>query len=552
MTRRDHTLLLAALLFAGCAGDAVDVAPGLAARTTYALSGPCPTDPTAPAEFTGEIDGFSVEITGPGINSAITAAGGTDSLRIEEIPAGDNRTIVLFGELSGAKLWRGIRTGVTIAADQETSVNILLAKVADLTCARNPQFEPLAFHTATVLQDGRVLLTGGANNERDCGANRCLEASSFAELYDPTLGQFTRITGALNRNRMFHTATLLDDGRVLIAGGTSDAEIVAVDGTNPFPIRPTNVVSLVEVFDPTTGMFTSMGDDTVPRVFHAAVKMRDGRVLLSGGVPGVPGDGINSLHNAENTTTVCDVGTFSCSGFATLNKARAGHVSYIDDNGNVIVWGGSVDLAATQGLAGYHMEVMRTGSTVFEMNEVAGMSNNRNLFFHGVTQYHPTRVLSAGGLVRDETGTFTLASTSTDATKGPVYVHDTTAAQAPGGGLSTGGDAANPWSLATLRFFAASAPLTGRRVLMSGGFTSLEFAPSSGVSLFDEGSLSVGPLSVGGEDRSLREGRAGHRMSAIGDGTVVITGGLTGTVDARAPNGTGEVFGDPIAPEVGQ
>ena len=74
------------------------------------------------------------------------------------------------------------------------------------------------YHTATLLTDGRVLLAGGDDESVD--RSKVVKAS--AEIFDPASGTFT-FTGSLNVARYYHTATLLADGRVLLVGGVSDA-----------------------------------------------------------------------------------------------------------------------------------------------------------------------------------------------------------------------------------------------------------------------------------------------------------------------------------------
>jgi hypothetical protein len=98
-------------------------------------------------------------------------------------------------------------------------------------------------HTATLLSDGTVLLTGGDWGE----ATAVIVYSAHAEIYDPARGAFGS-TGNMNANRWGHTATLLNDGRVLIAGGYSFVGSVAPDGHSAQ--GRTEVLSSTEVYTP--------------------------------------------------------------------------------------------------------------------------------------------------------------------------------------------------------------------------------------------------------------------------------------------------------------
>ena len=168
--------------------------------------------------------------------------------------------------------------------------------------------------TATLLLDGRVLVVG--DRER------------VAEIYDPVTGTFSQ-TGPMSGPREAFTAALLQDGRVLIAGGWATIGTV-VDGTF-FPSEPERLGSSVEIFDPSSGMFTQVGPMVTPRIHHFAVALSDGRVLIGGGS--------NAAGSAVLEAELFDpmTGTFSATG--TLTRARLGAGALLLPTGRVLVIG---------------------------------------------------------------------------------------------------------------------------------------------------------------------------------------------------------------------
>jgi hypothetical protein len=139
---------------------------------------------------------------------------------------------------------------------------------------------PIRRHTATLLPDGRVLIVGGLDTANET-------VTKVAQLYDPVTDDWTR-TAELSVARARHTATLLSNGRVLVTGGGSLA--------TAFPGQPDNdkldALATVELYDPNTGKWTDeLPPMAVPRQWHTATPLPDGRVLVVGGATseGAPG-----------------------------------------------------------------------------------------------------------------------------------------------------------------------------------------------------------------------------------------------------------------------
>jgi hypothetical protein len=212
--------------------------------------------------------------------------------------------------------------------------------------------------TATRLRDGTVLVVGGFQ-----GGVR-----STAEIYDPTTGTFS-LTGSLNLGRNAHSATLMFDGRVLVAGGvtgtpsvtTETAEIydpatgqftftdsMSTDRAAPAILLANGMVLIVggtkttspgfgislssaEIYDPWTETFTPTGSMNIPRTTHTLAMLVDGRILVTG-----------SLNVGRNTAELYDpnTGQFSLTGNMTVG--RGGPKSTRLTNGTVLVSGGSV------------------------------------------------------------------------------------------------------------------------------------------------------------------------------------------------------------------
>jgi len=165
------------------------------------------------------------------------------------------------------------------------------------------------FHAATLLATGKILVAGGD----DIGGN----AIASAELYDPATKTFTSL-GNMGNARDSFTATLLGNGMVLVAGGGNTSGIQAT----------------AELFDPATGIFSSTGSMSTPRAAHTATLLGTGKVLITGGV--------DNSSNILATAELYDpgTGTFTLSA-GNLTGQRCTHTAHLLASGKVLVTGGT-------------------------------------------------------------------------------------------------------------------------------------------------------------------------------------------------------------------
>lgn len=162
-----------------------------------------------------------------------------------------------------------------------------------------------AAHTATLLPDGKVLVAGGFDSGN---------SSANTEVFDPATQLFTTAAN-MSIARSGHSATLLSNGKVLIAGGYNG-----------------NYLASAELYDPATNSFTPTHAMTAARSGHVATVLPNGKVLLAGGV----GVGWTFLSSAE----FYDPATNSFAATGDMIAARESHTATLLANGKVLIAGG--------------------------------------------------------------------------------------------------------------------------------------------------------------------------------------------------------------------
>jgi hypothetical protein len=314
-----------------------------------------------------------------------------------------------------------------------------------------------AAHTATLLPDGKVLVAGGFAGDENSLAS--------AEVFDPATSTFAS-AGNMNATRAGHTATLLPNRKVLIAGGYHGSYLASA-----------------ELYDPTTRIFTPTGGMVTARSGHVATLLNNGKVLLVGGV----GTGWTFLADAELYDPVTN--TFIATGGMTT--ARESHTATLLKDGQVLITGGHKGRRAAITIYP-SAEIYNPASGTFSSTGNLTVKRHK----HDATLLADGRVLIIGGsderdgrggsayrnaeVFNPATGTFT-AIGNMNASR--YKLQGTTVLLKNGKVLIAGGanraevfdPATNTFSLAngnmgTTRLFATATLLRNGEVLITGGY----------------------------------------------------------------------------------
>ncbi|WP_240359166.1 Kelch repeat-containing protein [Pyxidicoccus trucidator] len=366
--------------------------------------------------------------------------------------------------------------------------------------------------SATRLASGQVLVTGGSNGS----------TVAAAELYDPATGTWTA-TGAMTISRSEHTATLLNNGKVLVANGYT----CCLAGV---------YLATAELYDPATGTWTATPTSPRARGVGKDVLLASGKVLITGGAAS------SSPAGPTSNVDVYDPSTNAWSVGPSLLAARYRHTATRLPSGKVLVAGGSSRTTTLR-----TVEVYDPATNAWTSGPQLGLARSN----HSATLLPSGKVLVAGGgstltaeLYDPATNTWAYTGSMTQShsshrafllPSGKVFLVDSF------GAAEVYDPATGTWSATvsmamTARTGAAVELLRSGQVLVAGGYVSPTAGYTATAELYDAGRFTwnvTAPLSTN---------RCGHTATLLDSGQVLVAGGN----DSAGSLASAELY-DPVA-----
>lgn len=456
------------------------------------------------------------------------------------VPTTDGETlevyVELFAQIDGAATLLGTGTSeVDLSAGG--TFDILVTPRESFSCALDHIREPRAFHTATALPDGRVLIVGGlvadaTGDTHVLNADNEMFVTSSVELYDPATGRFSEVSIPGLTPRAFHHALPLANGDIALLGGLTvngdPLTTVAAGVGATYRIEPTAEALAagpqVLRYDPATLNVTLVTtpdlDMLTPRIFAGAATdapVADIKSVIAGGVA----NGSAMAQPLQSFDLVDQGGTSRPGG--TLVASRVGATVTALNDGSALVWGGNVDSPDMETVpqAGELITNLGDAETpvaMLMMYSVAGDLPTARLF-HAAVRAGDGSVVIAGGYAIAP-----MLSASLDGVFAQRIAAGTTATvnNLP----IIGGGAADP------AVYVDAVALPDGDVLISGGSPAIGIGacPDTANGLLCTTTSAyryrVDAAALAVPEAPMLVGRYGHRSVALAGGTVLVTGGF--------------------------
>jgi len=198
---------------------------------------------------------------------------------ISGIPAGSGiiARVEALHQATGKVIYSASRLGVEIRSGQKTEVSMLMTREGEFSLLP-PLNSPRAFAALAALADGRVMIVGGAKVINADGNRWKISPDGSLEVYQPEEGNFLALGPELDIPRIFHTLTPLTDGTLIVAGGMEEGWL-----NPDLTVQAGSVAGSIEFYHPESGLVSDFGQLNYPRFLHTADLLDNGRIMVAGG-----------------------------------------------------------------------------------------------------------------------------------------------------------------------------------------------------------------------------------------------------------------------------